>query len=118
LDVTLEQHYSVLDTLVDSRMEFGNEKGRTIKKAFVKNISGSGACLILDEEPDRDKVLDVTITLNPASSIRVFAKIIRIIKNEKKFEVGVHFIKLSPHDSDILVKFIFEQQRILLKNKR
>lgn len=118
LDITLEQQYSVLDTPVNSRLEFGDKKGRAIKKAFVKNISGSGACLILDEEPDRDKILDVTISLNEATSIRALAKIIRIIKNEKRFEVGVHFIKIFPHDSDMLMKFIFEQQRLLLKNSK
>jgi c-di-GMP-binding flagellar brake protein YcgR len=84
--------------------------------AFTKNVSGSGCCLVLDKPLDAGTVLDITFDLQAATSIRVLAQVIRSIPHNKKFEVGLNFLKIAPRDLDILTKFIFEKQRLILKN--
>jgi hypothetical protein len=34
-----------------------------------------------------------------------------------RFEVRLHFIEITPQDQDYVIKYIFEEQRRLLKKK-
>jgi c-di-GMP-binding flagellar brake protein YcgR len=98
-------------------LEFNEVDESSLKSAYTKNISGSGFCMILDEALDSGTVLDIIIHLEETATIRVFAQAIRTISGKsKRFEVGLHYIKISPRDSDILTRYIFEKQRQILKN--
>lgn len=120
LDAALSCQYLILgeQLLSTDKLEFEEVNQAELKSAFTKNISGSGCCcLVLDAPLTIGSVLDITINLEDTASIRVLAQVIRSIDlHSKKYEVGMNFIKISPRDSDILTKFIFEKQRLMLKN--
>ncbi|HEX2926625.1 MAG TPA: flagellar brake domain-containing protein [Ruminiclostridium sp.] len=97
--------------------EFKEIPETELKDAYTKNISGSGLCLTLEDSVDSGTLMDITIELEGMASIRVLAEVIRSIKiQHKKYEVGLNFIYISPQDSNILTRFIFEKQRLMLKN--
>ena len=89
------------------------------KKGITKNISGSGACLIVTEEITLHTYLAVRIKLNGSLSISARCQVIRIkpmnMGKAPKYELGVHFTDISGVHQDNIIRFIFEQQRLLLK---
>lgn len=119
LDVALSCQYIVTDKQFSStdNLEFPRINEEDFKTAYTKNISGSGFCLILEDSLESGTILDVTINLDDTALIRVYTEVIRSINvQSKKYEVGTHYIKISPRDSSFLTKFIFEKQRLILKN--
>lgn len=119
LDVVLSSLYKVIDHQLIStdKLEFQNINPSELKSAYTKNISGSGFCLVLDEKIDSGAILDISVNLEGSATIRVLAQIIRTsMEKNKKYEIGLHYIKISPRDSDILTRYIFEKQRQILKN--
>ena len=119
LDVVLNCQYKVIEQQLIStdRLEFEQLDPSHVKNAYTKNISGSGFCLILEEAVEAGSVLDISMDLEGSAKVRVLAKVIRILNDKsKKLEVGLHYIKISPRDSDILTRYIFEKQRQILKN--
>lgn len=119
LDVALSCQYLISDQQLSNtdRLEFKKVNETEFKTAYTKNISGSGFCLILEESIESGTILDVIINLDDTAFIRVFAQVIRSINiQSKKYEVGTHYINISLHDSNFLTKFIFEKQRLILKN--
>lgn len=119
LDMALSCQYMIIDQqLINTdKLEFSKINNSALKTAFTKNISGSGFCLNLEAPLNSGTILDATLNLDSTALIRVFAQVIRSIHiNSKKYEIGMHYLKIEPRDSDILTKFIFEKQRIILKN--
>lgn len=119
LDVVLPCTYAIVDaTLISTdKLEFTNIDQSLLKSAYTKNISSSGFCMVLEEPIPSDSVLDITIDLEGLASVRVLAQVIRLShEKNKKHEVGLHYINISPKDSDILTRYIFEKQRQILKN--
>ena len=117
LEAALSCQYLIVgeQLLSTDKVDFVNQAD--LKSAFTKNISCSGCCLLLDAPIDAGSIIDITFNLDDTASIRVIAQVIRSIDlHSKKYEVGMNFIKISPRDSDILTKFIFEKQRLMLKN--
>lgn len=90
------------------------------KKTLTKNISGCGVCIVTEEEFPRNSLLEVVLWLNKDTTIKVVCKAIRSIRiegiKEKKYELGLYFSEISQRDQDMVIKFIFDQQRLLLKN--
>lgn len=119
LDVVLKCQYKVIDQQLIStdKLAFANFDTAELKTAYTKNVSGSGFCLILDEKLDSGAVLDISVNLDDSATIRVLAQVIRIISDKnKKYDTGMHYIKISQRDADILTRYIFEKQRQILKN--
>lgn len=91
-----------------------------LKKVVLKNISGSGACIVTDDEVSKDSHLELHIRINNELTIKALCRVLRTAKIETaktlKYELGVHFDKINPKDQDLIIKYIFDQQRLLLKN--
>lgn len=119
LEAVLECKYSFIDEQLIStdKLNFQKPDESRLKTGMTKNISGSGFCLVQEESISSGAVLDVIINLDDTASIQVFAQVIRSIHiSSKKYEIGMNIIKISPRDADILTRFIFEKQRMMLKN--
>ncbi|HEY5585377.1 MAG TPA: flagellar brake protein [Ruminiclostridium sp.] len=119
LDVALSSQYIVKDAqlLISNKHEFSKTDEADLKTAYTKNISGSGLCLVLDQPLEAGSTLDITINLDDTALIKVSAQVIRsITAPNKKYEVGMHYVKITPRDLEILTKFIFQKQRLILKN--
>lgn len=90
------------------------------KKALTRNISGNGARIVIDEKIPKGSSIQVKLWLTKEVVINVTAKVVRCTQIEgirdTKYEVGLYFTKLTQREQDILVKYIFDQQRLQLKN--
>ena len=119
LDTVLECKYVTVDDHSSTRgkPEFKEISSNDFKTALTKNISGSGLCLIMDNSVDSGMMLDILVDLEGMGQLRVLAQVIRSISVEnKKHEVGMNFVYISPQDSSTLTKYIFQKQRLMLKN--
>lgn len=90
------------------------------QKALTRNISGSGTCIVAEEAFPKGTNIDLSIWLSDDIQIKATAKVIRCTKIEgirdKKYELGLYFTNLDQKNQEALVKYIFNQQRVLLKN--
>lgn len=88
-------------------------------KATVKNISGSGACIVTEENIPKNAAVELFIYLSETVKIRAVCVVLRKqqveVKKGVSYELGMHFTEISPKDQDLIIKYIFEQQRLLLK---
>jgi len=88
-------------------------------KAHTKNISGSGLCVVSDVEIPKDS--DVTVELQLPMQDKIIAKchVVRtesfLVRKSRRYHLGMHFYDISKKDQERLIRFIFEQQRLLLK---
>lgn len=91
-------------------------------KAYTRNLSGSGVCVVSDTYFAKNS--EVTVELDLNSNIRFRAKCVILrsqpieVRKSKSYELGMHFTEISPKNQDNLIKFIFEQQRMLLKKEK
>lgn len=90
------------------------------KKAIAKNISGCGTCIVVSEDIQKGSVLEVIISIDKQTSIKMKGKVVRNIaieaNRETKHELGLYTSQISVKDQDIIIKYIFDQQRLKLKN--
>lgn len=91
-------------------------------QAYTKNISGSGVCVISETNFPRNT--EVMIILNLSDSLQITAKCIVVrsqtleIRKGRSYELGMRFTDIRNKDQDALIRFIFEQQRMLLKKDK
>jgi c-di-GMP-binding flagellar brake protein YcgR len=106
--------YRVVEDLINS-----DDKTKIPKDAVTKNISGGGVCIRLDEELDINKLIKCDLSLSKTKKIRFYGKVVRKNKLDDnttfKFEAGVLFEKIEYSDKEAIVRFIFEEQRKLIK---
>lgn len=89
-------------------------------KAITKDLSGSGACVVTDEKVEKGAIVEVKIKLRENVAMNAFCKVMRVSEKEAskniKYELGLFFSKISQRDQDLVIKYIFDQQRLMLKN--
>jgi len=117
--------YFRLDYLIDIKIQLNgkkpNNKSEAPIRAFTKNISGSGLCIVTDTDIPKNTELQVELKL--AEDITITAKCVVVrnswfeVMKSKSYELGVHFTDISKKDQDILIKYIYEQQRVRLKKE-
>lgn len=117
-------HYR-LDYLKDILIRLvGNESNtgkKTDIKAFTKNISGSGLCVVT--EANIQKNTEIEVELNLSEDINIIAKCIVIrntwfeVMKTIRYELGLQFTDITKKDQDCLIKYIYEQQRVRLKKE-
>ena len=113
VDCLLPAEYKVLSTTSV------NLESKAFSKTTVKNISGSGACIVTEVNIPEKSVLELQVHLDSGISIKAICIILRNqtieVKKAKSYELGLHFVDISKKDQDAIIKFAFEQQRLLLK---
>jgi c-di-GMP-binding flagellar brake protein YcgR len=113
LDCFVNAEYSVFVENVDENVSIQS------KKALTRNISGSGVCILVGEDIPKKTRIEVTMHLGPNTQVKALCAVMRNtpveIKSITNYELGLHFLQISPKDQDSLIRYIFEQQRVLLK---
>jgi len=120
LDCFIDGKYCILpEDTPDKRIE-SDPENKTYKKILAKNISGSGACIVSEDELVGGSLIELTLNLNKDTSIKTICKVIRSIlmenNKDKKYATGLYFKEISAKDQDHLIKYIFKQQAQILKN--
>ncbi|MCX7921638.1 MAG: PilZ domain-containing protein [Clostridia bacterium] len=116
-----------LDCILDAFYYFPDDPNNTTqdqlnpeyKSAITKNLSGSGASIIIEQEIPKGSSIDLRIQLNNENTIAVLCKVVRCTEiaasKGKKYDLGLHFKGITQRDQDILIKYIYDQQRLLLR---
>lgn len=108
--------------LLDLRYRFKkrNEGKERFKDEYentvIKDISGGGMCILLNEKPCIDWLLDGI--LNIGSDIKFKGKIVHVKtiseEGKYKYESGVEFTEIKNNDREKIISYIFDSQRKLL----
>jgi c-di-GMP-binding flagellar brake protein YcgR len=118
-DCNLAARYRIMNELDKAEANASESTLSEFKNALTKNISGSGACIVVDDELLTGTSLEVDIYLSQNLPVKAKCKIIRVKEIQaskgKKYEIGLFFMELTKKGQDDVVKFIFERQRELLK---
>lgn len=104
--------YRIIDTSLNSGTEDDFYKG------ILLDISEGGIMFCTKKEMEFNDVLEIETDLNNGNIIKVRGTIVRKQYNTEKtflYEYGVKFQNVARADKDILMKFIFQEQRKLLK---
>lgn len=119
-----------LDCMLDAKyriIEEGSENNAAdlgsveFKKAYTKNISGCGACLVTDEPIEKSSYIYSILILEDGTSIETKCMVVRCTKvgdiELSKYLIGLSFVNISVKDQDILIRYIFDKQKQLLKRQ-
>jgi len=91
-------------------------------KAYTRNISGSGVCIISEKDFPKNTVLRMELGLTDGTQISTKGIVVRSQEVEarkgRNYELGIHFTDISPKDQDRLIRYIFQQQRLILKKDK
>ncbi len=111
-----------LDIVLDVLMWLPDTDKKNPVKACTKNISGSGLCVISETDIPKNTELKLELELSAEMSISAKCLLVRgcpaELRKGKGFELGMHFTEISKKSQDALIKFIFHQQRILIKKEK
>lgn len=118
LDCLMEATYRILENYSEDASPAPG-KDEEYRKASVKNISGSGICMVLEEEVIKGCFMEVILSIGKTARVKAVCNTVRVTRIQcgkaNKFEAGLHFVKISQTDQESLIRYIFNQQRLLLK---
>ncbi len=120
LETALTCKYTIVDSALSNpnSVNFSEINYTVLNTASTKNISSNGISLHLEAPIEAGTILYITIDLEETSKIRVLAQVKRSLRiDNKRYMVGLHYIKIDSRDLEVLTKFIFAKQRLMLKNK-
>lgn len=81
------------------------------------DISGGGLAFNADLELEINDMIEINMNLN-TNAINLLGKIVRADKNDnkvKKYSYGVNFEKIAELERNVIMRFIYEEQRKLAK---
>jgi c-di-GMP-binding flagellar brake protein YcgR len=94
-------------------------EGIPFKKAYTRDLSAGGLCFKTEEKLEMDKTLEVEIFLEENLVKTFYGTIVRVSKLEglerNFYEIGIWFKKVESKEREAIVKFIFIEQRKLIK---
>lgn len=108
---------------VKYRLRVSPENDKNNKAPFLEtiacNLSGGGIGLLLEEKLEAGSYIECRIFNDIGTEISFIGQIIRCVKNEIeskfKYRAGIAFVKIDYKDREAIVRYIFKQQRKLLK---
>jgi len=120
LEIMLDAYYyEFLDNLP---VKMQDTNGISYIKEYTKDISGSGACIVTNNELSDGTHLILKIELPDGSEIETRGIVIRSFRSDNintvKYNTGVKFTAMSKKNEELLIKFIFKKQKEILNQKR
>ena len=114
-----------LDCVLDVKcreVEFVDErpvpKGN-FSKGLTRDISGGGACLVVTEGIEKGKYVECELQIMENKIIKFYGTVVRSGKsnedNKSKYGLGVEFYNIDDRTREVIISFIFEEQRKLRK---
>lgn len=87
-------------------------------KAYTLNLSGGGVKISFDRNLEEESLLECKLKINDEDLI-LKGKVVRCQLVEKdpiiRYEIGIAFIDITEYQRDLIIRFIFEEQRKLRK---
>lgn len=114
LDVLLEVRYRVV-----SHFDKEYDVGLPYKRTLATDLSGGGISLILEEKLERGSLIECEINNAQTEKISFTGKIARcerIVRDSRyKYLAGVEFTDISDNSRERVIRYIFSEQRKLIK---
>ena len=116
--IQLRNYYRLLATLSVSKEHLiiqGNEEEKFYEPCETKDISGGGMKLNCNYKHKEGDEVTCFFMLNGAT-INAKCKVVRVEEldsNNYKYSIGIKFLEIENEVRDEIVRYIFEQQRIL-----
>lgn len=109
--VRLRVNFDVDFRLVNS-IEPGYDKGMTV------DISGGGLQFTTKKELSVDDIIELRVSLPGRYPLETLARVVRVEKSNPKttnYSIGAEFENLRESQRDLVIAFVFEKQREILK---
>ncbi len=114
LNVLLEVWYRVVTY---SNKEYNEDI--PFKKTLATDLSGGGISLILEEKLGKDCNVECEIFRGRPEMISFTGKTVRceriVSESKYSYSVGIEFVDISDNDREKVIRFIFDEQRKLIK---
>ena len=115
LDCFVEVRYRILDPNGDDP----NDRKRSFINTLTNNLSGGGVSIMLQEIIPTGTIIECEMFNDQNRKVTFFGKVMRyeeIGKDGKyKYEAGIAYIEISDSDREAIVKYIYDEQRKLLR---
>lgn len=115
LDCFVEVRYRILDSNGDEPYDSDGSYINTL----TNNLSGGGVSIMLEEIIPTGTIIECEMFNDQNRKVTFFGKIMRfeeIGKDGKyKYEAGIAYIEISDSDREVIVKYIYDEQRKLLR---
>jgi len=115
LDCFVDVRYRIIDPEGDAT----RNKEKTYINTLANNVSGGGVCLLLEEKLPAGAIIECEMFCDTSRKVRFYGKVVRFEEKGKegkyKFEAGIAYIEISDYDREVIVRYIYEEQRKLLR---
>jgi len=120
LSCLLDVRYRILSDVYQeySPVPDNNKQNQEYMSAITSDLSGSGVCIITDTALPEGSLVELQIKLDNDTVVTAEGNVIRSFKDDfrkSKYINGIQFVQLSKADRDLIIKFLFNLQRKLLK---
>jgi c-di-GMP-binding flagellar brake protein YcgR len=99
--------------------DFLKDSDASFADTIVDNLSGGGLSLLLEERMEPESFIECRIFADIGMELGFIGQIVRCERNDieskYRYKAGVTFVKISDKDRETIVRYIFSQQRKLLK---
>jgi hypothetical protein len=84
------------------------------------NISGGGMSFSADMPFSRGDILEfkLTLTMQYPLSLFLYGEVVETSKHDPEYDTSVHFIAIDDFIRDEIIRFVFEKEREILREKR
>lgn len=121
-DPALSEWLKLLHAKIDAIFRLvsldGKEAGSSLYE--MKNISGGGASFTSSEKFSLGDVLEIKIFPFAITSqvLYLYGEVVQVEKRENRYFIAVRFISLDDTIRDEIIRFVFEKERQILREKR
>lgn len=109
---------SKLDTIINM-LSFQRE-GFGLLTFTTVNISGGGLSFTSSQRYNKDDLIEMKmlLPLMPPVALYIYGDVVSINKSGESYVMAVKFLAMDDNIQDLIVQFVFKQQREILREKR
>ncbi len=109
----------VLYRVADMKPDEKGKEEEDFIKTITRDLSGGGISLLLKEKIEVGLLLKCELWLTDAKKIQFSGEVVRCSKSDFNanygYEAGIRFCEIDYHDKENIIKYIFSEQRKLIK---
>lgn len=114
LDCFAEVKYRVVGESEDEA-----EKESSYVRTLASNLSGGGISLMLEEKIEPGSILECEMFSDQMRMVKFYGRVVRFEdtgrEGKYRYEAGIAYIEINDNDRETIVRYIFDEQRKLLK---
>lgn len=121
-DQLIAEWLKIINTKLNSiiRMLTIHQEGFNQLTMRKVNISGGGICFSAEKPYSPGDVLEfkLTLTTQHPLSLFLYGEVVETIKHNPEYNTAVQFVAIDDFVRDEIIKFVFEKEREILRERR